>query len=42
MKIANPRNSHGVLHKRYLPQKISVIPELRSNLDIHSMGFTGI
>jgi len=42
MVIACPRNIHGVPHKRYLPQTISIIPNLRSNLDTHSMGFTGI
>jgi len=40
--IAYPRNIHGVAHKRLLPQAISVIPDLRSNLDSHSTGFTGI
>ncbi|XP_060856051.1 patronin isoform X4 [Metopolophium dirhodum] len=39
---AYPRNSHGVAHKRLLPQAISVIPDLRSNLDSHSTGFTGM
>jgi calmodulin-regulated spectrin-associated protein len=39
--LAYPRNSHGVAHKRLLPQAISVIPDLRSNLDSHSTGFTG-
>ncbi|XP_050529806.1 patronin isoform X2 [Daktulosphaira vitifoliae] len=38
---AYPRNSQGVAHKRLLPQAISIIPDLRSNLDSHSTGFTG-
>lgn len=42
MVIEFPRNIHGVAHKRLLPQAISIIPDLRSNLDLHSTGFTGI
>lgn len=39
---AYPRNSQGVAHKRCLPQSVSVIPDLRSNLsDISSPGFSG-
>ncbi|CAH0752773.1 unnamed protein product [Bemisia tabaci] len=38
---AYPRNSHGVAHKRCLPLTVSAIPDLRSNLDTHSTGFTG-
>lgn len=38
-----PRNSHGVPHKRSLPQTITpVIPDLRSNLSMSAPGFTGI
>ncbi|XP_050439779.1 patronin isoform X2 [Adelges cooleyi] len=39
---AYPRNSQGVAHKRLLPQAISIIPDLRSNLDSRSTGFTGM
>lgn len=39
---ACPRNSHGVAHKRSLPQSIAPIPDLRSNLSISAPGFTGI
>ncbi|XP_036145008.1 patronin isoform X7 [Monomorium pharaonis] len=35
-----PRNSHGVAHKRSLPQSIAPIPDLRSNLSISAPGFT--
>lgn len=39
---AYPRNSQGVAHKRCLPQSVSVIPDLRSNLsDVSSPGFSG-
>ena len=39
---AYPRNSQGVAHKRCLPQSVSVIPDLRSNLsDISTPGFSG-
>ncbi|XP_034230679.1 patronin isoform X3 [Thrips palmi] len=42
LKEAYPRNSQGVAHKRCLPQSVSVIPDLRSNLsDISSPGFSG-
>ncbi|XP_029167787.1 patronin-like isoform X4 [Nylanderia fulva] len=37
---ACPRNSHGVAHKRCLPQSIAPIPDLRSNLSISAPGFT--
>ncbi|XP_039307077.1 patronin isoform X3 [Solenopsis invicta] len=37
---ACPRNSHGVAHKRSLPQSIAPIPDLRSNLSISAPGFT--
>jgi len=39
---ACPRNSHGVAHKRSLPQSIAPIPDLRSNLSVTAPGFTGI
>lgn len=39
---ACPRNSHGVAHKRSLPQSITPIPDLRSNLSVSAPGFTGI
>ena len=39
---ACPRNSHGVAHKRSLPQAIAPIPDLRSNLSVSAPGFTGI
>lgn len=39
---ACPRNSHGVAHKRSLPQSIAPIPDLRSNLSVSAPGFTGI
>ncbi|XP_076245331.1 calmodulin-regulated spectrin-associated protein patronin isoform X7 [Calliopsis andreniformis] len=35
-----PRNSHGVAHKRSLPQSIAPIPDLRSNLSVSAPGFT--
>ncbi|KAK0179121.1 hypothetical protein PV327_007941 [Microctonus hyperodae] len=35
-----PRNSHGVAHKRSLPQSIAAIPDLRSNLSVSAPGFT--
>ncbi|XP_039278881.1 patronin [Nilaparvata lugens] len=38
---AYPRNSQGVAHKRCLPQSVSAIPDLRSNLDAHS-NFSGL
>lgn len=39
---AYPRNSQGVAHKRCLPQSVSGIPDLRSNLsDISTPGFSG-
>lgn len=38
---ACPRNSHGVAHKRSLPQSIAPIPDLRSNLSVSAPGFTG-
>ncbi|XP_026293230.1 patronin isoform X4 [Frankliniella occidentalis] len=42
LKEAYPRNSQGVAHKRCLPQSVSVIPDLRSNLsDISTPGFSG-
>ncbi|XP_024227355.1 patronin isoform X14 [Bombus impatiens] len=37
---ACPRNSHGVAHKRSLPQSIAPIPDLRSNLSVSAPGFT--
>ncbi|XP_020292949.1 patronin isoform X6 [Pseudomyrmex gracilis] len=37
---ACPRNSHGVAHKRSLPQSIAPIPDLRSNLSDFTPGFT--
>ncbi|XP_057327644.1 patronin isoform X8 [Microplitis mediator] len=37
---ACPRNSHGVAHKRSLPQAIAPIPDLRSNLSVSAPGFT--
>ncbi|XP_044012455.1 patronin isoform X4 [Aphidius gifuensis] len=37
---ACPRNSHGVAHKRSLPQSITPIPDLRSNLSVSAPGFT--
>lgn len=38
---AYPRNSQGVAHKRCIPQSVSVIPDLRSNLsDISTPGFS--
>ncbi|XP_018059324.1 PREDICTED: patronin isoform X9 [Atta colombica] len=37
---ACPRNSHGVAHKRSLPQSIAPIPDLRSNLSVTAPGFT--
>ncbi|XP_033208972.1 patronin isoform X3 [Belonocnema kinseyi] len=37
---ACPRNSHGVAHKRSLPQSVTPIPDLRSNLSISAPGFT--
>lgn len=40
--IASPRNIHGVSYKRFLPEKNSIIPQLRSNLDSDSTMFTGI
>jgi len=37
---AYPRNSHGVAHKRCLPQAVTGIPDLRSSLsDNSSTGF---
>ena len=41
-KPACPRNSHGVAHKRSLPQSVTPIPDLRSNLSVSAPGFTGI
>ncbi|KAK3922426.1 Patronin, partial [Frankliniella fusca] len=42
LREAYPRNSQGVAHKRCLPQSVSVIPDLRSNLsDISTPGFSG-
>lgn len=41
-KAACPRNSHGVAHKRSLPQSVTPIPDLRSNLSVSAPGFTGI
>ncbi|XP_023247057.1 patronin isoform X2 [Copidosoma floridanum] len=35
-----PRNNHGVPHKRSLPQSVTPIPDLRSNLSMSAPGFT--
>ncbi|XP_051154754.1 patronin isoform X4 [Leptopilina boulardi] len=37
---ACPRNIHGVAHKRSLPQSVTPIPDLRSNLSVSAPGFT--
>ncbi|KAJ8672893.1 hypothetical protein QAD02_004154, partial [Eretmocerus hayati] len=37
---ACPRNIHGVAHKRSLPQSVTPIPDLRSNLSMSAPGFT--
>ncbi|XP_011501000.1 PREDICTED: patronin isoform X3 [Ceratosolen solmsi marchali] len=40
LDAACPRNSYGVVHKRSLPQSVTPIPDLRSNLSVSAPGFT--